>query len=210
MNKIPIGKIQIGKIQIGKMSIGRNIFIYPMPVVLAGTQAGDRANFMAVGWIARANLNPPMIAIGLHKSHFTCELIKKNEAFSINVPGRDLMEKTDYCGLVSGEKTDKSKVFEVFYGTLDCTPMIRDCPLCFECKLFQTVDLPSHYLFVGEIIESYTEERFLTDGKLDVKKVDPLLLTMPDNNYWAVGERIGKAWSEGKKRTEKLQSTTHD
>ena len=52
--------------------------------------------------------------------------------------------------------------------------------------------------------------RFLTDGKLDVKKVDPLLLTMPDNNYWAVGERIGKAWSEGKKRTEQLQSTTHD
>ena len=69
--------------QMVKKSIGTNVFIYPMPVVLAGTQADNRANFMAVGWIARANLNPPMVAIGLHKSHFTSDLIKKNKTFSI-------------------------------------------------------------------------------------------------------------------------------
>jgi flavin reductase (DIM6/NTAB) family NADH-FMN oxidoreductase RutF len=182
-----------------KKSIGMNVFIYPMPVVLAGTQADNRANFMAVGWIARANLNPPMVAIGLHKSHFTSDLIKKNKTFSINLPSLDLIEKTDYCGLVSGVDTDKSKVFDIFYGKLDSAPMISECPLCFECKLFNTMDLPTHYLFVGEIIESYTDERYLTDGKLDVKKINPLLLTMPDNNYWTVGNQVGKAWSEGKK-----------
>jgi len=62
-----------------KKSIGTNVFIYPMPVVLAGTQADNRANFMAVGWVTRANLNPPMVAIGLNKSHFTSNLIKKNQ-----------------------------------------------------------------------------------------------------------------------------------
>lgn len=27
-----------------------------------------------------------------------------------------MVADTDYCGLVSGRQTDKSKVFEVFYG----------------------------------------------------------------------------------------------
>jgi flavin reductase (DIM6/NTAB) family NADH-FMN oxidoreductase RutF len=52
--------------QMVKKSIGTNVFIYPMPVVLAGTQADNRANFMTVGWIARANLNPPMVAESAH------------------------------------------------------------------------------------------------------------------------------------------------
>jgi hypothetical protein len=26
----------------------------------------------------------------------------------------------------------------------------------------------------------------------------PFTLTMPDNGYWSVGERVGKAWSIGK------------
>jgi hypothetical protein len=29
--------------------------------------------------------------------------------------------------------------------------------------------------------------------------MNPLVLTMPDNNYWVVGEHVEKAWSVGKK-----------
>ena len=47
--------------------------------------------------------------------------------------------------------------------------------------------------------EGDTEERFLTDGKPDVKKINPFTLTMPDNHYWRVGETAGRAWSAGKK-----------
>jgi hypothetical protein len=36
-----------------KQQIGSNFFI-PMPVVLVGTQVKGRANFMTVGWCARA------------------------------------------------------------------------------------------------------------------------------------------------------------
>jgi len=54
-------------------------------------------------------------------------------------------------------------------------------------------------LYIGDIVEVYTEERFLTDGKPDVKKINPFTLTMPDNHYWRVGEMAGRAWSAGKK-----------
>ena len=37
----------------------------------------------------------------------------------------------------------------------------------------------------------------MTENKPDIKKIDPILLSMPDNNYWGVGEFIAKAWDIG-------------
>jgi len=181
-----------------KVKIGKNNFVYPMPMTLVGTVVDGRANFMAAGWVSRVNANPPMIAVALGKYHYTNMGIHKHKAFSVNIPSLDLMEKVDYCGLVSGEKTDKSTVFDIFYGHLPNAPMIQQCPLCMECGLVNAIDLPSNTLFIGEIIETHTEERYLTDGKPDIKKMKPFTLTMPDNNFWKVGVNAGKAWSIGK------------
>lgn len=182
-----------------KVRIGKNTFVYPMPMAVVGTFVEDRPNFMAVGWVSRVNFTPPMIAVALGKMHYTNRGIHACKTFSVNIPGIELMEKVDYCGLVSGEKIDKSKVFDIFYGELPNTPMIRECPLCMECRLANAVDLPSNTLFIGEIIETYTEDRYLTDGKPDLKKMESFTLTMPDNHYWQVGEKAGDAWRIGKK-----------
>jgi flavin reductase (DIM6/NTAB) family NADH-FMN oxidoreductase RutF len=109
----------------------------------------------------------------------------------------------DYCGIASGKNTDKSGVFEVFYGDLKTAPMIKECPVNLECKLVQTIELPTHYLFIGEIVASYADEQFLSTGKPDMQKINPLLLTMPDNHYWLIGKEAGHAWSDGKKLMKK-------
>ena len=95
--------------------------------------------------------------------------------------------ETDYCVLVSGRSTDKSDIFKVFYGKLETVPMIMECPLSIECRLFDIVELPTNDLFIGEVVASYTEEQYLTNNNLDIQKIKPLFLTMPDNNYWKVG-----------------------
>jgi len=72
-----------------------------------------------------------------------------------------------------------------------------------ECRLVQTVELPSNVIYIGEMVAAYCEERFLTDGQPDIRKMDPLLLTMPDNRYWRVGEMVGKAFHDGMRLKEK-------
>ena len=62
----------------------------------------------------------------------------------------------------------------------------------------QTIDLPHDYLFIGEVMNVYATESVLTEGKIDPLKLRPFVLTMPDNSYWALGERIGSAWDIGK------------
>ena len=180
-----------------KIEIQKNFFI-PMPVVLVGTQVNGRANFMAVGWCARVNGNPPMIACGISNSHATPEGITATKTFSVNIPSSALMEKTDYCGMVSGKTVDKSGVFDVFYGPLKTAPMIRECPVTLECRLVQAVALPTHTLFIGEIAGAYADSRVINDGKPDFPVIDPLFLTMPDNRYWTIGTCAGDAWSAGK------------
>ena len=181
-----------------KVQIAKNAFLYPMPVVVVGAMVIDRPNFMAVGWVTRVNANPPMIAIALGKHHYTNTGIHEAKAFSVNIPGIDLLEQVDYCGLVSGRNVDKSALFTVTQGMHTGAPLIEECPIYMECRLVQVVNLPSNEVFIGEIVDAYADYECCTGDKPDIEKVRPFTLTMPDNRYWAVGSQSGEAWRAGK------------
>lgn len=181
-----------------KVNIGKNTFVYPNPVTLLGTIVDGKPNFMALGWVSRANANPPLMVIGVGKTHYTPKGIIETKSFSINYPSVDMAEIADYCGIVSGKNVDKSGLFDIFYGELGNAPMILQCPLCIECRVVDTMDIATNYLFIGEIAGTYINESCLTDGKPDIKKINPLLLTMPDNSYWRVGDYVGRAWGIGR------------
>jgi flavin reductase (DIM6/NTAB) family NADH-FMN oxidoreductase RutF len=181
-----------------KIKIDNNGRLYPMPMTVVGATVKGQPNYLAVAWTCRVNSSPPMMGVALGKGHHTNKGIREHKEFSVNVPSTDLIKAVDYVGLVSGEKVDKSKIFESFYGQLKHAPMIRSCPLTMECKVINTVDLPDDEFFIGEIVGVYTEERYLTDGKPDIQKMKPFTLTMPDNGYWSMGELLGKAWGIGK------------
>jgi flavin reductase (DIM6/NTAB) family NADH-FMN oxidoreductase RutF len=84
-----------------------------------------------------------MMAVALNLVHYTSEGIRENRTFSVNIPSRDKMEITDYCGIVTGRKKDKSNLFKIFFGKTKTAPMIEQCPLCIECKLTDIHELPT-------------------------------------------------------------------
>lgn len=43
----------------------------------------------------------------------------------------------------------------------------------------------------------YVEDKYLTDGRLDIEKVNPFVLTSHDSNYRTIGEIKAKAWNVG-------------
>ncbi len=182
-----------------KIDLGATIPAYPMPVSLVGAHVEEKPNFLTVAWFTMASFKPPRIAVSLGKGHHTNPGIRENGAFSVCLPSADMVEKTDYCGIVTGKKTDKSDVFDLFYGDVEAAPLIRDCPLCMACRLAETVESGLNEIFIGDIINTYTEAAYLTDGKLDFKKMTPLVLSQPDAAYWNLGEPAAKAWHVGKK-----------
>jgi len=187
-----------------KIKVGTKMISYPMPCSLLGTKVGGKVNFLTVAFFSMVGIKPPYIMAALAKSHYTNPGIKETGAFSINIPGTSMAEATDYCGMVSGRKFDKSNVFEVFYGEESGTPMIVECPYNLECKLVQTVDLPADELFIGEIVAAYTDNRYLTNGVPDMAKIDPFILSMPEMTYVRLGSPVGRAWDMGKSRIKKI------
>jgi flavin reductase (DIM6/NTAB) family NADH-FMN oxidoreductase RutF len=182
-----------------KIEIAPERVYYPMCCSLVGANVGGKPNYLAVAWFSMVHPKPPYVLVTMNKVHYTNAGIKENGTFSVNIPSAEMAEVTDYCGLVSGSKYDKSKVFETFYGKLKTAPMIKESPFSAECKLVQIVDLPMEELFIGEIIGVYTEKRYLTEGLPDIRKMNPIVLQMPQKKYVTMGTELAPAWEVGKK-----------
>jgi len=183
------------------------LFSPPQIQTILGTHLQERPNFMALAWTTRVNYLPPLIGIAVNKKNASHTAVLDTGEFSVNIPSRKMIEITDYCGMISATQSEKSEIFEVFYGELKAAPMIRDCPLNIECRLTQSVDLPTHAFFIGEIIKIFAEETFLTDGIPDMAKIEPFLLTMPDNLFWSLGETVGNAWHDGREILKRVAKT---
>ena len=178
--------------------------LYPMPTTLVGATVNGKPNFLAVAHVGILNHGTPQyLSIGLHKSHYTNAGISENKAFSICLPSEDLMIETDYCGIMTGKKTDKAALFDIFYGEVNTAPMIRQCPVNMELKLHDVLNLGKHEIFIGETVQTYADESILVDGKIDIAKLRPLLFDMASKKYWSLGPSVGNCWNAGKALKEK-------
>lgn len=181
-----------------KVTVENKTLVYPMPAFVVGANVDGKPNFMTAAWSGIAGSNPPMITVALQHHRHTLKGMKQNMTFSVNVPSVDLVKETDYCGIVSGSKTDKVAdcYFKVFYGKLATAPLIEQYPVNLECKVVHILDLGSHELVVGRIEETYISEECLTDGKPDVDKIKPIAYV--GRRYVALGEAVASAHAIGK------------
>lgn len=173
--------------------------LYPMPTTLVGTTVNDKPNFLTVAHVGILNHGTPQyLSIGLGKVHYSNAGIHENRTFSICMPSEDLMVKTDYCGIMTGKKTNKAALFDIFYGEWESAPMIRQCPVNMELKLHDVLDFSKHEIFIGELMETYADDSVLTNGSIDVAKLRPLLFDMASKKYWRLGSAVGNCWNVGK------------
>ncbi len=173
--------------------------LYPTPTVLVGAVVNDRPNFITIAHIGIVNhARPYLISLSMGKNHHTNAGIKENQSFSVNIPSENLVAETDYVGLVTGKKVDKSALFELFYGELEKAPMITRCPINMACRLCDTYDTPTHDLFIGEIVETYADEAVLDQTTtVDISRVKPLLFDMSSKKYWSLGPVLADCWRVG-------------
>ncbi len=181
-----------------KTKMGPQPMLWPHPTVLVGADVDGKADFAAVAWTGIAAGTPPAVSIALQHPRYSLKGIRRNLTFSVNVPSRELVRETDYCGLISGAKTDKVKDcrFKVFYGKTAGAPLIEQCPINLECEVLHILNMGSHALVIGKVVETHVSEDCLTEGKLDISKVKPFVFV--PGKYYAIGEAFANAFSVGK------------
>ncbi len=168
------------------------------PTIIIGTVVDGKTDFTTVAWTGVAASVPPAITIALQHHRHSLKGIREHMNFSVNIPSVDQVKEADYCGIVTGARVDKAADcrFNVFYGQLATAPFIEQCPVNHACEVVQVLNLGSHELIVGRIIETHVSEECLTDGRVDIAKVQPF--TFAGRSYFATGKFIGEPFSCGK------------
>src|SRR3972149_1207040 len=149
-----------------KKNIDPAPLLWPHPTVLVGAMTDGKPDFATVAWAGIAAGNPPALAIGLQPHRHSLKGIRENQVFSVNIPSVDMVKETDYCGMISGSKADKVHdcKFKIFYGKVPAAPLIEQCPINLACEAMHILNLGSHYLVVGKIVEVFLTEECLTGG----------------------------------------------
>ena len=178
-------------------NLGSVLALYPTPLVVVGTFSDNKPTWTLVGHLGI--MGHDHIMVSLAKPHFINSSIIKNKILSVNIVDEALLEKADYVGCVSGNKIDKSEVFDFELGT-GGVPIIKNSPLIMECIVEDNYETKGFDNFILTISNTYASENILDDnGKINYDKLKPVLFEMPTYQYLKTGDILGKCMSYGKK-----------
>ena len=182
-----------------RQNFGAKPWLYPMPVLMIGTYNADgSANIMNAAWGGISEEDE--ITICVDSAHKTADNLMDRCAFTVSIGTADMLVSCDYVGITSGNQTPDKVARAGFHpvpSALVDAPYFEELPMALECRVV-SYDTDTCRL-VGEIVNVCADERVLTDGKIDPKKLRPITYDPVHHDYLALGEIAGKAFSDGKK-----------
>jgi len=126
---------------------------YGLYIVCSGDKI--RGNGFISNTVFQVTSEPARFASCCNKDNYTAEFIKKTGAFSVSV----LHQKTPAdifgrFGYKSGRNADKLEGMQIHYGETGIPIVLNEAIAYLECKVVQTLDVGTHWLFIGELVHS--------------------------------------------------------
>ena len=182
----------------GRKNFGPNhaLVTTPQPCVMVATWDKDRTpDVMMAAWAGQYDYNRIVISMSKHK---TTENLELTGAFTVSFADIRTVAESDYFGLVSGNQVPDKVAkagFTVTPSPNVNAPIINEYPLTLECKVVSWED----GILIGEVVNQSADESILTDGKVDLAKLQPIVFDAAGMCYRAIGDVVGGAWDAGKK-----------
>ena len=176
---------------------GRKAIIAPEGVFIIGTYDENGVpNAMNAAWGMQSDEGEITLMLAKHK---TTENFEKTGAFTVAFGTAETVVISDYFGVETGKKVNKIEKAgcHTHPSAHVNAPIIDEYPLTLECKV-KSWDTETGYL-IGEIVASQADESILTDGKVDLGKLRPIIFDPSFNAYRVIGEVVGKAFGDGLK-----------
>ena len=184
-----------------RKDLGVKTLIYPMPVLIIGTyDENGNPDAMNAAWGGIYDYNQVTVSLG---GHVTTDNIRKNKAFTISFATRKTVVQSDYVGLVSKakepNKIEKARLHP-FKSAKVNAPLFEEYPLTLECELVSLDgEMGEGGTLIGQIVNVSADESILTNGKIDIKKLEPIAFDGENAKYNAIGEEVADAFRVGLK-----------
>lgn len=198
-----------------KMSFKPGTMLNPVPVVMVSCgNEPENYNIITIAWTGIVNSEPPMTYVSVRKSRHSHKLIEESGEFVINLCSEELAFATDYCGVKSGRDINKFKEQKLtpIKGEIVNCPMIGEAPVNLECKVTQVISLPTHDMFMAEIVRVHASKSII-DEKGKILLEDANLICYNHGEYFGIkrkplgkfGYSIMKAKTKKRINREKMQ-----
>ena len=157
-----------------KKLISKHSTTFPMPAAVISIGKGEKANLITLAYVGKMCMNPPIIAIGIHKKRYSFNLIEEHGEFAINYPRKDQMRAMDYCGTRTGKTVNKWNELGLTkeQGTMIDVPLIKEFPWNMECKVVNRLELGSHVCYFGEVVAVHCDKNYLKNNSIDPDKLN--------------------------------------
>ena len=185
-----------------KKNFDKQAVITPLPVLIIATyDANGNPDAMNAAWGGQCG--PKHIVFEL-SAHQTTENIRLKKAFTVSFADKKHVVESDYFGVVSAKK-EPNKIqkagMSVTKSKFVDAPVINEYPLTVECKVITfEEDGRGGARVVGEIVNMQADESILDEnGNIDLGKMEPIMYDSSKHYYRVIGEKVGNAFSDGKK-----------
>ena len=184
-----------------RKNFGSQTWLYPMPVLIIGSfDENNNPDAMNAAWGGIYDTNQIIICLGSHK---TTENIKKSKAFTVAFATVDTVTASDYVGIVS-QNNEPNKINKAGLKYEKASnvnaPIFTNYPLTIECELIGFINEgEGGGNIIGQIVNVSADEKILTNGKVDYKKLNPITFDSVNHKYIALGEVVADAFKEGLK-----------
>ena len=131
----------------------RVLWTMPSGLYVIGSRAGDRRNAMTANWAAQVSSDPKLLAVSVEKPALTHELIGDGRVFSLNVLDRE--DRAIVRKFTKPVEVDEKTLngFPFHDGTTGA-PILDQAVAWVDCRVHSSVDLGSHTLFLGEVVDA--------------------------------------------------------
>ena len=126
---------------------------YGLYIVSSGNK--QKGNGFISNTFFQVTAEPPRFASCCNKDNYTASLIQQTGAFSVSVIHTETdPEIISRFGYKTGKNIDKLQGLHVKYGETGVPIVLNDCIAFMECKVIQTIDVGTHYIFIAELLHS--------------------------------------------------------
>lgn len=125
----------------------------PNALALVGSRSGDERNAMTTTWITQLSMEPVLIGIGVDNDAVTHRLITAGGSFSVNLwdsADTKVFVKFSKPAADDGASLNGRPVHAATTGA----PVFDEALAWMDCMVRHTLDLGTHTLFVGEIVDA--------------------------------------------------------
>lgn len=181
--------------------------IYPLPAALISCGSSpEEYNMLTLSWMGTICTNPPMCYISVRPERHSYEIIKRTGEFVINLTNEDMAFAADWCGVKSGKDVQKFSAMKLTpeKGEVVQAPIIRESPLCVECRVKEIIPLGSHDMFIADVVNVQADARYIDPKSGEFRLKDARLIAYSHGHYYKLGEEIGRfGWTVKKKKKER-------